>query len=203
MELAAWTPDVIQYTLNVAMGLCLAATCGLRTFLPLLTLNVLALTGSIELNENFVFAGGWPATLVFGTATLAEIVGDKIPGVDHLMDGLGLMAKPIAATILAAAVLTDLDPLLASVLGLIGGGASASAIGVLKAKARAVSSVSTAGMGNVVLSVGEDAAALTTVVIAAVFPVLAVLGVVGLFVMMSLILRRRRRKARARAAAAR
>ncbi|HHO52086.1 MAG TPA: DUF4126 domain-containing protein [Deltaproteobacteria bacterium] len=199
MELAAWTPDVIQYSLNVAMGLCLAATCGLRTFLPLLTLNILALSGSLELNESFEFAGGWPATLVFGTATLVEVVGDKVPGIDHLMDGLGLLAKPIAATILAAAVLTDLDPLLAAVLGMIGGGASASLIGVLKAKVRAVSSVSTAGMGNVVLSVGEDAAALSTVVIAALFPALAVGAVGAGALVMILLLRRRRARARARA----
>ncbi|MBX2798259.1 MAG: DUF4126 domain-containing protein [Myxococcales bacterium] len=167
--------EFVQPALHVVMGLCLAATCGLRTFLPLLVLNLLALAGMVELNETFSFVGTWPAGLVFGSATLVELVGDKIPGVDHLLDGLGLVAKPVAGTLLGAAVLNGADPLLAGVLGLIGGGGSASVIGLAKANIRAISTLSTAGLGNAVLSLLEDVIALISVTLAVLVPALAAL----------------------------
>ena len=189
------TPDSLQYALHVAMGLCLAATCGLRTFLPLLALNLLALTGNVELNDSYQFVGTWPATVVFGTATVAEFLADKIPGLDHLLDGVGLLAKPTAATILTAATLIHVDPLLAGVLGLVAGGASASVLGLLKAKVRAISSLSTAGVGNVVLSFGEDGLALGTVLIAVLLPGLALAVVLLMAFLMARRIRRWRRSA--------
>jgi len=160
---------------QMALGLCLAATTGLRTFLPLLAVNLAAMSGAMQLNESYAFVGHWGATVIFGTATVIEILGDKIIGVDHTLDAVGVAAKPIAATLLAAAVLVELDPLTAAVLGLVGGGASASVLGLLKAKVRAVASVTTAGLGNAVLSLIEDAVALVAVVVSLLLPGLALL----------------------------
>ncbi|MEM6930977.1 MAG: DUF4126 domain-containing protein [Myxococcota bacterium] len=169
--------------LQIALGLCLAATTGLRTFLPLLAVNLVAMSGAMELNESYGFIGHWGATVVFGTATLIEILGDKVIGLDHTLDAVGLVAKPVAATILAAAVLVELDPMLAAVLGIVGGGAPASALGLVKAQVRAVASVTTAGVGNTVLSFVEDAVAILSIIVALLVPGLALLlivvGVVG------------------------
>ncbi|MEN0061481.1 MAG: DUF4126 domain-containing protein [Myxococcota bacterium] len=177
---------------QITLGLCLAATTGLRTFLPLLAVNLVAMSGMLELNESYAFVGHWGATVVFGTATLVEVLGDKIIGVDHTLDAIGVLAKPAAATVLAAAVLTDLDPLLAAVLGLVGGGASASALGLVKAKVRAVASVTTAGVGNAALSLIEDVVAISTVILSLLLPGLTLLLVlIGIFVAVRFIRRAR------------
>lgn len=171
-SVASMAPSV---GLQIALGLCLAATTGLRTFLPLLAVNLMAVFGFMELNETFSFVGHWGATVVFGTATLAEILADKVIGVDHTLDAIGVVAKPIAATLLAAAVFSDLDPLLAAVLAIVGGGASAGVLGLVKAKVRAVASVTTAGVGNVVLSSVEDGLAITAVGLSLIVPGLTLL----------------------------
>lgn len=164
--------------LQIALGICLAATTGLRTFLPLLAVNLAALSGALELNESYAFVGHWGATVVLATAALVEVLGDKIIGFDHTLDAVGLVAKPIAATLLAAAVLTELDPLLAAVLGIVSGGAPASAAGLVKAQVRAMASVTTAGIGNAALSFVEDVVAVFSVVLALLVPGLALLLVI-------------------------
>jgi hypothetical protein len=168
-----YAPHLADWTMTVLMGLGIAATCGLRAFLPMLAVNLLAMTGRVELHEAFGFMGTWPATFMFLAATIAEVAGDKFPGVDHFMDTYGLLVKPMAATVSAAAFIADVDPLTALALGLIGGGASASLLGVAKAKVRALSSVATLGLGNPVLSVGEDAAAVAGITLTVVAPMLA------------------------------
>lgn len=193
--MASFAPTV---AVQIALGLCLAATTGLRTFLPLLAVNLMAMSGALPLNETYAFVGHWGATVIFGTATLLEILGDKIIGIDHALDSVGVVAKPIAATILAAAVLYDLDPLLAAVLGLVGGGASASVMGLVKAQVRAVSSVTTLGVGNTVLSLIEDVVAVTTVVLSLLLPGLALLLIVaGVWFAVRFVRRSRREPTRA------
>lgn len=178
-------PELADWTLTGVMGLCIAATCGLRAFLPLLMVSILSLTGRVELNESFAFLGSWPALAMFATASVAELGGDKFPGVDHLMDACGVALKPAAATVAAGAFFAEVEPLTALALGLVGGGVSASAIGLAKAKARLWTSGLTAGLGNSVVSLGEDAIVIGGLSLTALAPMLA-LGV-GAFVVSSLI----------------
>ena len=183
---------------QIMLGLCLAATTGLRTFLPLLAVNLMAMSGAMELNESYAFVGHWGATVIFGTATVAEILGDKIIGVDHSLDAMGAFVKPVAAAVLAAAVLVELDPLLAAVLGLLGGGATAGTMGLVKAQVRGVSSLTTAGVGNVVLSFVEDVVAVVGVVLAILVPALALfILVVATWIVWRWTRRLRRRRAEA------
>ena len=173
IALLEYAPDLADWAVTVAMGLGIAATCGLRAFLPMLAVSLLAMTGRVELHESFAFMGTWPATFLFLVATVAEIAGDKFPGVDHFMDAYGLVLKPMAATVSAAAFIAHVDPLTAVALGLIGGGASASLLGIAKAKVRALSSVSTLGLGNPVLSLGEDVVAIAAIALTVIAPLLA------------------------------
>ena len=50
--------------------------------------------------------------MLFGVATAIEVIGDKIPAVDHALDVIGTPLRPLAGAVLAASVLgTVADPL--------------------------------------------------------------------------------------------
>ena len=144
---------------QVAMGISLAACAGLRAFLPLFVTGVAGRLDYIPLTSYFDWLESWPALIILGVAVVTEILADKLPVVDNFLDSLQTFVKPIAGTILAASVLTELTPLQATILGLITGGSVAGGVHVMKAKTRLVSSATTAGVGNPFLSFIEDVGA--------------------------------------------
>lgn len=168
---------------QIASGIGLAACAGLRAFLPLLIVGLAGRLDWIPLTENFGWLESTPALIVFGVAVVIEILADKIPVVDHLLDSAQVFVKPIAGTILAASVLTDLTPLQAAVLGLITGGVVAETVHLTKAQLRFVSTATTAGVANPLVSAVEDFVALAGSLLAIVLPVLvAVLAIIGLVI---------------------
>jgi hypothetical protein len=181
MEPALTLSNLIDPVLAVVLGLSLAATCGLRAFLPLLTISLLGWLGKVELGSSFAFMSHPVTALCLATAVVAETLGDKVPAVDHALDGLGVFVKPIAAAVATAAVITDMDPMLAMSLGLIGGGTLAEGVHLAKAKTRLASSAFTGTLANPVLSLIEDGLALAGVILAWLVPAL-VLSVGLLFV---------------------
>ena len=157
---------------TILMGISLAACAGLRAFLPLLVVSAAAKAGFIQQGSGFEWLSSWPAIIVLSVAVLFEVLGDKIPVVDHFLDVFGTFVKPVAGTIIVASTFFDLSPLHAIVLGIVFGGTVAESVHLIKAKARVVSSVTTAGIGNPFLSVAEDAASLSGSILAIFIPVL-------------------------------
>jgi hypothetical protein len=94
------------------------------------------------------------------------------------MDVIGVVLKPTAVTIAAASMIREFDPLTAVALGLVGGGAASAVVGIAKAKVRALSSLTTAGIANPVISLLEDVGAFGGVVLSVMAPAV-VLGGVG------------------------
>ena len=169
MEAAAWT-EIVP---SVALGIGLAACAGLRAWLPLLLAGALARGGFIELGPAFRFISSNRALVLFGAATLIEIVGDKIPAVDHALDALSTVLRPAAGTLLAASVMWQVsDPLTALALGAAVGAPSALVPHAAKSLLRAGSTALTGGLANPLLSFLEDAAALVLFILAVVVPVL-------------------------------
>lgn len=167
--------DPIGLVLHVFMGLGLAACTGLRAFMPLFVVGVMARAGQLPLGPDFQFLTTDPALVAFGAATLVEVIGDKLPAVDHALDAAGLFVKPIAATALFASVMVDMPPLHATVLGMMAAGSTATVMHVKKATVRLLSSVSTLGLANPILSTAEDAVCGVGVVLSVVVPVIAVI----------------------------
>src|SRR5215471_7021247 len=79
--------------LAVMTGVALAAACGLRAFLPLLVAGVASRFGLLSLGPNFTWLGENPALVALGLATVLEMVGDKIPVVDHALDVAGTVIR--------------------------------------------------------------------------------------------------------------
>ena len=165
--------------MQIAMGIGLAACAGLRLFLPLFVVSVAGLTEWLPLDERFAWMGTWPAVTVFGIAVVVELLADKIPWVDNALSATQGWLKPVAGAMLAVAMLSELTPLQATVLGVIAGGSTAGVVHLLQTTTRLISSTLTGGLANPVLSVGEDVLALTGSVLALVVP-LALLLMISL-----------------------
>jgi hypothetical protein len=83
------------------------------------------------------------------------------------------------------------------VLAIVAGGGTAAAVHVVKAKLRLLSTVATAGLGNPLLSLGEDALSLAGTIGALVVPVvMIVLMAAGTIAVLLAIRRFRQRAAR-------
>jgi len=167
--------DTGAILLHLAMGLGLAASAGLRAFLPMLIVGLAARLDLVELAGGFAWLESWPAITVFAVAVAAELGADKFPVVDHFLDMFQMIVKPVAGALLAASVTTDWTPLYLVVFSVIAGAASAGVVHVTKSKLRLASSLTTAGTANPVLSLGEDAVALTASVGAILVPAVVAL----------------------------
>jgi Domain of unknown function (DUF4126) len=180
----------------LALGIGLAACAGLRAWLPLLLLGGLARADVVELGASFQFLASNKALVLFGLATVVEILGDKFPAVDHALDVISTVLRPAAGSLLAASVLWTIeDPLTAMVVGVAVGAPTSLVPHAAKATLRAASTAFTAGLANPVLSLLEDLLALLVFVLAVVIPVLLALVVLTASVWTVLRLRRRRRAA--------
>jgi Domain of unknown function (DUF4126) len=164
----------------LAMGIALAAAAGLRAWLPMLAAGGLARLGVLELGPTFRFLASDKALVIFAIATVIELVGDKIPAVDHALDMLGTPLRPLAGAVLAASVLGAVtDPLTASIVGIAVGAPTALVPHVAKSALRAVSTTATAGLANPALSFVEDAVTVVLLILAVLIPIVVV-ALVGL-----------------------
>jgi hypothetical protein len=185
--------SVGEFLPALALAIALAASAGLRAWLPLLLAGGLARLGVLDLGASFQFLGSNRALLVFGVATVIEVVGDKIPAVDHALDVIGTPLRPAVGALLAASVLgTVSDPLTAIVLGTAVGAPSALVPHAAKSALRAVSTAATGGLANPLLSLLEDAISILTFVAAVLVPVLVVCALGLTLVVASRWLRSRR-----------
>lgn len=180
-----WTP-METWILPALLGLGLAASAGLKTFVPLLVMAVAAhfhLFG-LELSGPFAWLGSTGALVALGLATAVELAADKIPVVDHALSVIGTVARPAAGALAAAAAFSHLDPTAAAVAGLIVGAPMALAVHSAQATTRVASTATTGGLANPVVSLVEDVLAFGGSILALAAPVLVpvVLLIAGLVV---------------------
>ncbi|HZB01832.1 MAG TPA: DUF4126 domain-containing protein [Actinomycetota bacterium] len=167
-----------------ALGLSTAA--GLNAYIPLLTVGLLhRYTNLIDLPAPWNALGD---PLVLGGVAvvgLVDFVGDKVPVVDHVLHAIGMVVAPVVGAILglASATAFDLEPGLAAALGV----AAALATQAGRTAARPVSTVTTGGGGNPVVSLAEDGVSgvlsVTAVALPVLTAVLAMLVLVAVFLL--------------------
>lgn len=180
----------VDLLLALATGVGLAAACGLRAFLPLLAVGLAAHFGLLPLRPELAWLSQPAALWALGTASALELIGDKVPVLDHALDTLGTFLRPAAAWIGSYAILQGWGAPWAQLFALAMG-AGALAVHGAKASTRVGSSALTLGAANPVLSVLEDVFSFTLVLLAVLVPLLA-LAVVALFVVVAARLFRRR-----------
>ncbi len=167
--------SLAEFLPALALAIALASVAGLRAWLPLLAAGGLARLGVLDLGQGFRFLASDQALVLFALATALELVGDKIPAVDHALDAIGTPLRPLAGALLAASVLgTVTDPLTSAVLGIVVGAPSALVPHVAKSTLRAASTTLTGGLANPALSFVEDAIAVVLLILAVLIPLVVV-----------------------------
>src|SRR5262249_57499928 len=115
-----------------------------------------------------------------GVGAVGESVGYYIRGVDNLLDSLATPAALVAGTIVSAAVMTDVPPMVKWTAAVIAGGGVAGLTQGATAMLRAKSTILTGGIGNAIIATAELVGALLVTLLALAAP-LAALGVVIFF----------------------
>ncbi|HET9517679.1 MAG TPA: DUF4126 domain-containing protein [Actinoplanes sp.] len=189
--------------LEVLTGSGLAASAGLNAYIPLLTMGLLArFTATMDLPTGWQWlSDGW--VLVILTVLLAiEVVADKVPVVDHVNDVVQTVVRPTAGGLAFGAgstseTVTVTDP--AAFFGshqwvpIAAGFLIALSVHGVKAAARPVVNVSTAGVGAPVASTAEDVGSIAMSLLAILLPVLVVIALVLLVLLGASVVTRRRR----------
>jgi hypothetical protein len=168
---------------SVALGVALAAAVGFRVFLPMLVMSVAAHTGHLALGSGFGWLASAPALVMLSVAAVLEVLAYYIPVVDNLLDAIAAPAALLAGTLVSAAVMIDLPPMVKWTTAVIAGGGAAGLTQGLTSLLRAKSTLVSGGVGNHVISTGELAAALTVSLLALIAPLaaVAVVALIGWF----------------------
>ena len=168
----------METALGALAGIGLAAACGFRVFVPLLVLSLAARAGQMDLGHGFAWIGSYPALLAFSVATAIEIAGYYIPWVDHLLDAIATPTAIVAGVLVTASSLGHASPFLQWTVAVLAGGGTAAVFQGLTATARSVSTLTTGGLGNPVVSTVEAGGSALLAVLAVTWPVVAALAVV-------------------------
>lgn len=190
--------DIVGYF--TALGLATAA--GLNAWIPLLATGLLArYTDVIDLDGTWASLEDTAVLIALGAVAAVDFVGDKVPGVDHVLHAAGTVIAPVTGVVaaLASSSALDVSPAVMTIIGLV---AAESSHGTRMA-IRPFSTATTGGAGNPVVSLIEDVASFGLSFVAILLPVLALLIVIALFVAAWRVIRRGRRALAARAAPAR
>ncbi|WP_309380493.1 DUF4126 domain-containing protein [Cerasicoccus frondis] len=184
----------------VLIGVCLAAACGFRVFVPLFVASLAANTGvdalggfSIRemLGPDFQWLGNTPVTITLGVATGVEIVSYYVPWLDNALDSIATPAAVAAGTLLTGALMPEAfgDGSFKWFAALIAGGGAAGAVQGASVITRGASTATTGGAGNPIISTAELGGAIVTAALAVLIPVVAciVLLIVAFFVIRAFI----------------
>jgi len=183
-----------QIALGLITGLGLAAACGFRVFVPLLVASIAVRAGALHVSSGFEWIGSIPSLISFGSATLLEIAGYYLPGLDHFLDTAATPAAVVAGTLVTAAFPGDVDPWWRWSLAAIAGGGIAGTVQVTTVAARGLSGITTMGLANPVVATAELAGASTTAIAAFVAPLVVVIVLaVGLYAVVRVVRARRPR----------
>jgi hypothetical protein len=165
-------------------GMGLAASSGLNAYLPLLILALAdRFSGIVDLEGRWsLLSSSWTIIGLLVILPL-ELIGDKIPRFDHINDRIHTMVRPIAGGICMAAVASQANGY-NTIAALVVGLCIAGAVHRYKFRVRPAITKATAGIGNPIMSMVEDAAVVVTSVAASLLPfgVIVILPLAAWFV---------------------
>ena len=105
---------------------------------------------------------------------ILEVLAYYIPWLDNLLDTIATPSAVIAGTMMSAAVMGDVDPVIKWSISTIAGGGSSGTIQLGTVATRAVSTGTTGGLANPIVSTMEFIASIFMVILALLAPFLAV-----------------------------
>ena len=171
--------DVTSAVGSILAAFGLSGAAGLNAWIPLLATAALGRAGVVDLSAPYDGLESTPVLVLLAGAFVADFVGDKVPVVDHVLHAAGTVVHPVAGALVFAgstSVASDLPP----VAGLLAGALVSGSLHAGRATVRPVSTATTAGTGNPLLSLGEDVGSAILTALAVLAPVIAVVVLLGL-----------------------
>jgi len=174
--------------LLTALGL--SGASGLRAYLPLLAVaigsNIATGNGDhlVSLSPPFQALGAPWLIVLLVVLVLAEFAVDKIPVLDHVSDLVHTIVRPVAGAAIMAGTSNPLSENNLWVAAIVGAVLALTVHGA-KAVSRPAVTVATAGMGNPVVSLGEDIVTAILSVLSVLAPFLALLVFLALAVLIA------------------
>ncbi len=171
----------MQELIHVLLGVSLSAACGFRIFIPFLALSIANLNGWITLSSGFEWIGSQPALIVFSVASVVEIAAYYVPWLDNMLDTIASPLAVVAGIATTASLTGDLDPIFRWTISIIAGGSVSGIIQAATASLRMLSTTTTGGLGNPVVSTAEAGSAAVISVSAIFVPIFAFFVVLLIF----------------------
>jgi hypothetical protein len=173
-------PNAMSAFAVLFTALGLSGISGLRAYFPLLAVAVGAnVPGSQD--GHLIQLAPWlqhldtPWTIaLLVVLALGEFAVDKVPVIDHASDAVHTVIRPISGAVVMAGVdnpLSHASPVAAAIVG----GALALTVHSAKATVRPVSTATTAGIGNPIISLIEDIFTAIVAFLALAAPIIAVI----------------------------
>jgi len=156
-------------SLLTSAGLGIGA--GINAYATLLVFGLLARWQPWLFHDDLAtFFARTPVLIVIGVLYLIEFVADKIPTVDHIWDIIHTFIRPVAGALVAFAAVSNQIPHGAVIVATILAGSAALGAHATKATVRGISTATTGGLGNPILSLIEDVLAFISAIVAIFLP---------------------------------
>ena len=173
----------METILGLCIGIGLSAACGFRVFVPLLVMSMASLMGWFEPMKGFEWLAMPSVCIALAVATVCEITAYYIPWVDNALDTISTPAAMIAGTLTTMAVSSgEMSQFASWAAAIIIGGGTAGAVQMSTVAVRGLSTATTGGIANPVVSTGEWIGAFLLSILSLLVPVLVVIVVLMMVV---------------------
>ncbi|MBO3652910.1 DUF4126 family protein [Acinetobacter bereziniae] len=183
----------METLLSLCIGVGLSAACGFRVFVPLLVMSIASLMGWFEPMKGFEWLAIPSVCIGLAVATVCEIGAYYIPWVDNALDTIATPAAMVAGTLTTMAVSSgEMSQFASWAAAIIVGGGTATAVQMGTVAVRGLSTATTGGIANPVVSTGEWIGAIVVSVLSLIVPVLVVIvGIIAVVIAIRWIKRKR------------
>lgn len=165
-----------------SLGLGLAAASGFRVFIPPFLYGLFLRIDMVPISIPMTGISEWMASdiglIILGVAMIVEILGYYVPWIDNLLDTIASPAAIIAGVMMMSSTLSDTHPALQWGASIIAGGGVSGTIQIGTVATRAVSTATTGGLGNPIVSTIEAGACIVCTILAILLPIIALFLVI-------------------------
>ncbi len=171
----------METILGLCIGIGLSAACGFRVLVPLLVMSIASLLGWFEPMKGFEWLAMPSVCIALAVATVCEVAAYYIPWVDNMLDTVATPAAMIAGTLTTMAVSSgEMSQFASWAAAIIIGGGTAGAVQMSTVAVRGVSTATTGGVANPLVSTGEWIGAFLLSILSLIVPVLVVVLIIVL-----------------------
>ena len=169
----------METILGLCIGIGLSAACGFRVFVPLLVMSLASILGWFEPMQGFEWLTMPSVCIALAIATVCEITAYYIPWVDNALDTIATPAAMVAGTLTTMAVSSgEMSQFASWAAAIIVGGGTAGAVQMSTVAVRGVSTATTGGVANPLVSTVEWVGAVLLSVLSLLVPILVVIVVI-------------------------